>query len=260
MDPAKINTTVYMLPAAMIFEKEGSITNSGRWIQWRQKAVEPMGDAKSDFEILSLLFLRLQHLYKKEGGPCPEQVTKVNWNYRNPDGKLDVLAAAHALNGYNCRTGKLINSFDDLKADGSTACGLWIYSGYYNNDPHKWEPMHQPCTRRSMADPTGLALYSGWCFSWPANRRILYNRASCNMQGKPWNSDKTLVEWNGNKWICNDVPDFSASERLPNGTVVPVPPNNKAFDMTWEGCSRLFAQQMVDGPFSEAYEPFECNG
>lgn len=257
MDPAKINTTVYMLPAAMIFEKEGSITNSGRWIQWRQKAVEPMGDAKSDFEILSLLFLRLQQLYRKEGGACPEQVTKVNWNYRNPNGKLDVLAAAHALNGYNTKTGKLIKSFSDLKADGSTACGLWIYSGYYNNDPHKWEPMMQPCTRRSMADPTDLALYSGWCFSWPANRRILYNRASCNMQGKPWNPEKTLVEWNGSSWKCNDVPDFVASEKLPNGTVVAVPPNNKAFDMTWEECSRLFAQQMVDGPFSEAYEPFE---
>lgn len=257
MDPKKINTTVYMLPAALIYEKEGGINNSGRWIQWRQKAVEPLGQAKSDFEMLSLLFNRIQQLYRKEGGVNPDQVTKVNWNYRNPEGQLDIKAVAHALNGYDWKSGRLLDNFNELKADGSTACGIWIFTGFFNNNKAKWDAMEQPCTRRSKVDPSGLGLYPEWSFAWPANRRVLYNRASADMQGQPWNKDRMLVSWNGTKWVNNDVPDFVAAAKNPDGSTRQVPPNNKAFFMTWEQNSRLFAYPMSDGPMPEHYEPFE---
>lgn len=256
MDPSKVMTTVYMLPAALIYEKEGSLNNSGRWMQWRQKAVEPMGQCKSDFEILTRLFHRIAQLYKNEGGVNPEQVTKVNWNYRNPDGELDVKAVCHALNGYDTKSGKLLQSFSQLKADGSTACGCWIFGGYYNNEVAKWQPMEQPMARRSLYDPSGLGLYSEFSFAWPANRRVLYNRASANMKGVPWNPKKMLVSWVKDKWVNNDVPDFVATEVV-DGQVKQVPPNNKAFMMTWEQESRLFAYPMKDGPLPEHYEPYE---
>ncbi|MCD8340022.1 MAG: molybdopterin-dependent oxidoreductase [Burkholderiales bacterium] len=257
MKPEEIKTTVFLLPAALIYEKEGSINNSGRWIQWRTKALEPLGQAKSDFEIMTRLFHRLQHLYRTEGGVNPDQITKVNWNYRNPDGQLDVKACCHALNGYNTKTGKLVNAFSELKADGSTACGCWIFSGYFNNEELKWQPLEQPTARRSLVDPSGLGLYSNWSFCWPANRRVLYNRASCDMQGKPWNENRMLVSWNGSKWVNNDVPDFVIAGPGPNGTTVPIPPNNKAFMMTWEQNARLFSYPMKDGPLPEFYEPWE---
>ncbi len=257
MDPAKIKTTVWMLPAALIYEKEGSINNSGRWVQWRQKAVEPLGQALSDFEIMSRLFNRIQALYKKEGGVNPDQVTKVNWNYRNPEGKLDVKSVAHALNGYDWKTGRLVNNFNELKADGSTASGIWIFAGYFNNNEAKWDAMEQPATRRSKYDPSGLGLYSEWSFAWPANRRVLYNRASADLQGKPWNKDRMLVSWDGTKWVNNDVPDFAATGRNPDGSVKQIPPNRNAFFMTWEQNARLFAYPMKDGPLPEHYEPFE---
>ena len=116
--------------------------------------------------------------------------------------------------------------------------------------------MAQPCTRRSLADPSGLGLYSEFSFSWPANRRILYNRASADMNGKPWNPNKMLVEWDGSRWINNDVGDF-VETRVEDGKVVPVPPNNKAFFMTWEQDARLFSYPMKDGPLPEHYEPYE---
>lgn len=256
MDPTKVNTTVYMLPAALIFEKEGSLANSGRWLQWRQKAVEPLGQCKSDFEIMTRIFNRIQQLYRQEGGVNPDQVTKVNWNYRNPMGELDVKAVAHAMNGYDTKSGKLVKSYSDLKADGSTACGLWIYSGYFNNEELKWIASEQPCMRRSLRDPDGLGLFPEFSFSWPANRRILYNRASADLQGRPWNPKKMLVSWDGSRWVNNDVPDFVTST-VKDGSAVPVPPNNKAFFMTWEQEARLFAYPMKDGPMPEHYEPYE---
>ena len=157
---------------------------------------------------MTRLFNRIAQLYRQEGGVNPDQVTKVNWDYRNPQGQLDIKAVAHAINGYNTKTGKLLKGYGELTADGDTACGMWIYGGYFNNENEKWDAMAQPCTRRSLADPSGLGLYSEFSFSWPANRRILYNRASADMNGKPWNPKKMLVEWNGSRWINNDDGDF----------------------------------------------------
>lgn len=246
MKPEEIQTEVWFLPAALIYEKTGSINNSGRWIQWREKAIEPPGECKSDFEMLSMLFERIQALYKAEGGACPDQVLKTHFSYKI-DGKYDIRALCWALNGYTVADGKLLKGYADLKADGSTACGIWIFSGYYNNEADKLDPMKQPMTRRSKEDPTGLGLYPNWSFAWPANRRILYNRASADPQGKPWNPKRVLVEWKDGKWIQNDVGDFVTAKA----------PDNNAFFMTWEQNARLFAYPMVDGPLPEHFEPWE---
>lgn len=247
MKPEEVQTEVYFLPAALIYEKIGSINNSGRWIQWREKAVEPPGECKSDFEMMMLIWDKLCELYRREGGACPDQILKTNMNYRI-NGKADLRALCWALNGYSVKDQKLIPGYAALKADGTTACGIWIFSGYYNNEAQKMDPMKQPCTRRNKSDPSGLGLFPEWSFAWPANRRILYNRASADPEGRPWDPKRTLVEWKGDHWLQNDVGDFVTAKG----------PDDKAFFMTWEQNARLFAYGMADGPLPEHFEPHEA--
>ena len=247
MKPEEVQTEVYFLPAALIYEKIGSINNSGRWIQWREKAVEPPGECKSDFEMMMLIWEKLCELYRKEGGACPDQILKTNMNYRI-NGKADLRALSWSLNGYTVQDQKLIPGYAALKADGTTACGIWIFSGYYNNESEKMDPMKQPCTRRNQSDPSGLGLFPEWSFAWPANRRILYNRASADPEGRPWDPKRTLVEWKGDHWLQNDVGDFVTAKG----------PDDKAFFMTWEQNARLFAYGMADGPLPEHFEPHEA--
>lgn len=247
MKPEEVQTEVYFLPAALIYEKIGSINNSGRWIQWREKAVEPPGECKSDFEMMMLIWDKLCELYRKEGGACPDQILKTNMNYRI-NGKADLRALCWALNGYTVKDQQLIPGYAALKADGTTACGIWIFSGYYNNEAEKMDPMKQPCTRRNKSDPSGLGLFPEWSFAWPANRRILYNRASADPEGRPWDPKRTLVEWKGDHWLQNDVGDFVTAKG----------PDDKAFFMTWEQNARLFAYGMADGPLPEHFEPHEA--
>ncbi len=246
MKPEDVKTEVYFLPAALIYEKTGSISNSGRWVQWRQQGILPPGECKSDFEIIERLFAKIRELYEKEGGAYPDPILKANMDYRI-DGKYDLRAVCWAINGYTVADGKLLPGYAKLGADGSTACGMWIYSGYYNNEAEKLDPMKQPLARRSKSDPTGLGLFPQWSFAWPANRRVLYNRASADTKGRPWNPDKVFVEWKDGKWIQNDVGDFNTAKG----------PDNNAFFMTWEQNARLFAYPMADGPLPEHFEPFE---
>jgi formate dehydrogenase major subunit len=258
MNAADIDTTVYFLPAALIYEKPGTILNSGRWLQWRYQAVEPWEDAKPDYEICDVLWKAIVDLYKKEDGVAPEPVVNTKWDYY-VDGKIDPRPVAWALNGYNYAEGgfengapDLLSTFANLKADGSTACGMWIYTGFWANNDAPLDPAEQAIGSRVADDPTGLGLHPKWSFAWPLNRRIIYNRASADLEGKPWNPNRVLVEWTGEKWVQNDVGDFVA---VSNGT--PVPPNNKAFMMLWEQNARLESYGMGDGPLPEHYEPFE---
>ena len=282
MNAEEIGTTCYFLPCALIYEKPGTILNSGRWIQWRQQAVEPWDEAKPDYEICDLLWKEIVNLYKEEGGANPAPIENLKWDYYI-DGKIDPRAVSWVLNGYRTKSsdwksgfkskddktlksGKidLLSGYGELAADGSTACGMWIYSGYYSNNEAPLCAEEQPVYRRNNVDTSGLGLYSDWAFSWPQNRRVIYNRASADMQGQPWNPDKALVKWDKAKkqWITGydngmDIPDFVAAKTLPNGTVEPVEPNNKAFFMLWEQNGRLESYGMVDGPLPEHYEPFE---
>lgn len=238
VDPKKIKTEVFLLPAAASFEKEGSITNSGRWAQWRYQAVNPPGQAKDDLWILNAIFTRVQNLYKKEGGKFPEPITKLAWNYGEHPSSHTV---AKEINGYNLTTGKLLSNFTKLKDDGTTMCGNWLYSGSYTEDGNMM-------ARRELDDPTGIGLYPKWTWCWPVNRRIIYNRASCDTKGNPWNPDKYVIKWNGEKWV-GDVPDY--------GKTVPPEKNVGAFIMKPEGHARIFGMGLADGPFPEHYEPVE---
>ncbi len=258
----QLMTECYFLPVASLFEKPGSVANSGRVLQWRYQAIEPRGEAKWDLEAIYLIQKRLRKLYEDEGGALPEPILNAKWNYDDENGHADMRKVAWEMNGYETDgatedfengTPKLLDSFAKLKADGSTASAMWIYTGYYGNADAPLDPAQQNTGRRLRDDPGGLSLFPQWGFSWPANRRILYNRAGCDVDGKPWRADKVAVAWDADNktWIRNDVPDFAW------GTAdSPIEPNDNAFFMTWEQKGRVFST-INDGPMSEFYEPFE---
>ena len=240
VDPKKIKTEVFMLPAAASMEKEGSITNSGRWMQWRYAAIHPRGDAKSDLWILDRIAKELKKLYASEGGAFPDPIVNLNWNYG--EGKEpDVHLVAKDINGYDLTTGKLVASFAKLTDDGTTSSGNWLYCASYTEDGNM-------AARRDLTDaPNNIGLYPKWSWCWPVNRRIIYNRASCDLLGNPYAPHKWVVKWNPEekKWI-GDVPDGGW------------PPGEKySFIMKPEGYARLFGFGLADGPFPEHYEPLE---
>jgi formate dehydrogenase major subunit len=252
--PSKIQTEVYMLPAASFAEKDGTFTNSARWLQWKWKALDPPGQARSDQEIISRIFLAVQNLYRKEGGALPEQVLNVNWAYSNPTNP-DLSEVLKEMNGKALAdlhdpadptkvvktAGQQIDGFGQLMDDGSTMCGNWLHSGVFTEAGNNAQ-------RRNNADPTGLGMFPTWAFSWPANRRIMYNRASADAQGNPWDPTRVGIKWNGQKWV-GDVPDMKPD--APPGTF-------GAFIMLPEGVGRLFAGALNDGPFPEHYEAVEA--
>ncbi|MEW6102499.1 MAG: formate dehydrogenase-N subunit alpha [bacterium] len=236
-NPANINTEVFLLPASSSLEKEGSITNSGRWAQWRNKAIEPLGNSKPDLQIVDRLYKELKALYEKESGTFSEAIVNLNWNYgETPDPNL----VAKEINGYDVNTKAQIDGFAKLKDDGTTCCGNWIYCGSYTDENRM--------ARRDPQDaPNNIGLYPKWSWCWPVNRRILYNKASCDTAGNPFDQNRVVVKWNDidKKWT-GDVPDG------------PWPPADKyPFIMKQEGFAALFGPGLADGPFPEHYEPQE---
>ena len=243
MDPKKIKTEVFQLPCAGFLEKEGSISNSGRWMQWRYKAANPPGVALPDGDIMYELFKKVQDLYKKEKGAFPEPIMNLKWDYET-HGHFDIHKVAKEINGYDLTTGKLMANFVGLKDDGTTSCGNWLYSASYTEAGNM-------AARRKKTDPTGLGLYPEWSWCWPLNRRIIYNRASVDLDGKPRDPKRPLLKWDaeGKKWI-GDVPDNAVP---PMGTTGAYP-----FIMKPDGVASLFGPGLNDGPFPEHYEPLEC--
>jgi formate dehydrogenase major subunit len=253
LKPQNVQTEVFMLPAANFAEKDGSFVNSARWIQWKWKAVDPPGDARADQEIVARLFLKIRDLYRAEGGVVPEPILNLNWWYTNQSNpSLDEVC--REINGWAIddvrdgagnvvvRAGQQLSRFLDTRADGSTLSGNWLYVGMYTDAGNLTQ-------RRSYADPSGLGRYPEWTVSWPANRRILYNRCSADAQGRPWDASRVGIAWNGQRWT-GDVPDYTVDS--------PPDANLGAFIMNPEGVARLFIPgQFVDGPWSEHYEPAE---
>ena len=201
MNAKDIQTEVFFLPCCSSMEKEGSISNSGRLAQWRYKAIEPLGQAKPDAEIANKLFFKVQELYKKEGGAFPDPIVNLSWDYGEKDssGKVkhvDIHAIAKEINGYWLedvydtkvdppkllgKKGDLVTSFPALRADGTTSSGNWLYCNSYILKDGK--PVNM-MARRGKEDPTGLGLYPNWAWAWPVNRKIIYNRASVDLQGQ----------------------------------------------------------------------------
>ncbi len=255
-DPTSIQTEVFRLPVAFFAEEAGTCTNSGRVVRWHWKAVDGPGESKSDADIMAHLYLTLKAMYAKDGGAFPDPVLKLSWPYRMPaepspeellmeiSGKaLTDLADPKDATKTVAKAGEQLASFGFLRDDGSTACGNWIYSGC-------WSQAGNLTARRDSSDPSGLGQTLNWGFAWPVNRRIIYNRASCDPAGKPWDASRTVIKWLGDKWGGNDVPDMRPDAKPEEG-VMP-------FIMNPEGVARLFARDLVvDGPLPEHYEPFE---
>ena len=239
MDPAEIDTEVLYLPSSHWIERDGSFTNSGRWAQWKEKAIDPPLGVRADTWILSELFWRVKELYQAEGGAWNDAIQHLTWDYLNPR-EPTMVELAKEINGYDRENGRLLSSFGELADDGTTTSGNWIYTGSFTEAGNQMQ-------RRGTADPTGLGMHHDWAFSWPANRRVLYNRASADAEGRPWDQSRAGIAWNGREWI-GDVPDY--------GRTTP-PDAAGAFIMTEEGVARLFSSHLADGPFSEHYEPVE---
>jgi formate dehydrogenase major subunit len=243
MDPKKIKTEVFQLPCAASMEKEGSISNSGRWMQWRYKAADGPGEAKPDGEIMYELFKKVRALYEKGKGAFPDPILNLKWDYET-NGHFDVHKVAKEINGYDLSTGKLMGSFAGLKDDGATSSGNWLYCASYTEAGNM-------AARRKKTDPTGLGLYPEWSWCWPVNRRIIYNRASVDLDGNPRNPKRPLLEWDASakKWV-GDVPDGGWPPMGTNGFY--------PFIMKPDGVASVFGPGLKDGPFPEHYEPLEC--
>ena len=258
MDPAKVKTEVFMLPACVSVEKEGSITNSGRWMQWRYAGPKPLGQSRSDGDIMVELGNKIKELYQKEKGVFPEPILNLKWDYAT-NGEYDPHKVAKWINGYFLedvkigdtvyKKGTLVPSFAFLQDNGTTASANWLYCGSYTEKGNM-------AARRSQQDaPNGIGIYPEFAWCWPVNRRILYNRASVDLQGQPLDQKDWVIKWTGDKWV-GDVPDggWPPLESLEK-------PNSKAkwpFIMKPHGFAAIFGAGLRDGPFPEHYEPLEC--
>ncbi|HXJ39407.1 MAG TPA: formate dehydrogenase-N subunit alpha, partial [Bryobacteraceae bacterium] len=253
-----IRTTVYRLACAGFAEKDGSMTNSARWVIWKNVAVPPPGLARLDQDILAQLFLKVRDLYKTEGGKFPDPVLNLTWPYPDPlhpslgevakevNGKALANLTDPKTQQVVVKAGQQLPGYALLKDDGTTSCGNWIYSG-------SWTEAGPQVARRGTEDPSGMGVYPNWGWSWPANRRVLYNRASCDPSGKPWDPTRPQIWWDEDAqlWVGNDVPDFILNSH-PKDHMGP-------FIMNPEGVGRIFAPlaAFADGPFPEHYEPIE---
>jgi formate dehydrogenase-N alpha subunit len=252
-----IKTTVYRLACAGFAEKDGSMTNSARWLQWKNVALPPPANARLDQDIVAQIFLKLRDLYQKEGGKFPDAIVSLTWPYIDPQ-HPSLAELAKEFNGKALadltdpktqqviKAGQQVPGFAWLKDDGTTSCGNWLYAGC-------WTEAGPQLARRGTEDPSGQGIYQNWAWSWPANRRVLYNRASCDASGKPWDAERKQIWWNeaSQLWVGNDVPDFKADSH-PKDHMGP-------FIMNPEGVGRIFGPlaAFADGPFPEHYEPIE---
>ncbi|SAL29733.1 formate dehydrogenase subunit alpha [Caballeronia turbans] len=256
VDASKIQTEVFRLPTSCFAEERGSLVSSSRVLQWHWQGTTPPGEARSDLEIMSGLWLRMRKAYQEKGGKYPDPILKMTWPYADPESptpeeiamEFNGRALADVTDPADqtkvlAKRGEQLASFAQLRDDGSTASGCWIFCG-------SWTQAGNQMGRRDNSDPTGIGQTLGWAWAWPANRRVLYNRASCDVNGKPFDPSRKLVAWNGRAWTGSDIPDFKVDEPPDKGM--------SPFIMNPEGVARFFARDgMNEGPFPAHYEPFE---
>jgi len=268
-NPKDVKTEVFFMPAAPAAEKDGSLTNTMRLIQWHEKAVTPPGDVTSDAEFVTNLGKRLQKLYAGSTKSRDKGFLAANFQFGNDPKEPDMLEVLKEINGVATeditdkdgkvvyKKGQPLNTFAHLTDDGKTTSGCWIYTGVTVEGPDG--KVINKANARKPADAKDY-LGHGWGFSWPANRRILYNRASADLKGHPWSEKKKLIWWDPEapgqkpedkgKWVGMDVPDFNAflAPDAKNG--------DKPFIMRADLVGAFFGP-LNDGPFPEHYEPIE---
>jgi formate dehydrogenase major subunit len=252
-----IQTEVFLMPAAGHAEKAGTFTNTQRLLQWRQKAVEPPGDCQNETAFMFQLGRILKEKARKDPRPRNAGLNALTWDYRTEGNRdePDNEQVLQEINGYTVADKKLVPGFSALKADGSTACGCWIYSGVFP------EEGRNRANERDSKDFYG----HGWGFAWPSDRRILYNRASARPDGQPWSERKKLVWWDAEagKWTGNDVPDFVATKppghaAKADGEGDDALAGDKPFILHSDGLGWIWVPTgLNDGPLPAHYEPLE---
>ena len=250
---ANIATEVYLLPAACSYEKQGSISNSGRWAQWRYKAVDPVGESKPDLAMLDEIVLKLKELYEADAAaPNRDAITRLHWGYRTSgeyEHEADPNVVAKEINGYTWSTGTVLTSFGGLKTDGTTCSGNWLYCGMFDSSGNN------KAKNRDTVDTSlnQIGLYSGWAWCWPLNRRIIYNRASVDLDGNPWDNSHPVIAYDATYGWQGDVPDGGWAPiniAAPGSKYLP-------FIMHREGVGHIWGPGRAEGPLPEVYEPWE---
>jgi len=253
MKPKDIKTEVFFLPCCTSIEKEGSITNSGRWMQWRTPGPKPLGQSKSDGHIICELTQKIKEKYA-QGGVFADPILNLDIDSWQDQHGYSAVNTAKLINGYFLKDteikgkiykkGTLVPSFAFLQDDGSTKSGNWLYCNSFTEKGNMAARMDK--TQTPMQEKIGL--YPQWSWCWPVNRRIIYNRASVDMKGTPYAPEKAVIAWNSTtqKWD-GDVPDGGWA-----------PGSKYAFIMRKEGFGQIFGPGREDGPFPEHYEPMEC--
>jgi formate dehydrogenase major subunit len=255
--PRQCATEVFFLPAAAHVEKDGTFTNTQRMLQWHHKALDPPGDARSDLWFAYHLGKRIKDKLAGSTSERDRPLLDLAWDYpeTGPDAEPDAEAVLAEINGRG--PGGLLNGFTELADDGSTACGCWIYSGCFAGG------VNQPARRKPHTEQSWVAPEWGW--AWPANRRILYNRASADPHGRPWSQAKAYVWWDeqAGRWAGHDVPDFERAkppgfQPAPGATGPAALAGTDPFIMLNDGRGHLFVPNgLADGPLPAHYEPAE---
>ncbi|MBV8297470.1 MAG: molybdopterin-dependent oxidoreductase [Acidimicrobiia bacterium] len=276
LPPAEVKTEVFFLPVASGPEKDGTLTNTQRLLQWHNRALDPPDDCRSDAWFVYQLGKRLKQLYAGSTDPRDQALLNLTWDYdfdepaRFADGSLsrlegdpDIARVLQEINGHKLderdeRTGRprLVTDFAELRDDGTTACGCWVYSGVFP------EPGRNRANERKRTDNP---LQPEWGFAWPANRRVMYNRASADPDGRPWSERKKLIWWDAAKsrWVGDDVPDFEPEKppdyRPPPGAKgMAALAGTAPFIFKPDGVGWLYAPgTLKDGPLPTHYEPVE---
>ncbi len=250
-------TEVFFFPAASHVEKAGTFTQTQRMLQWRDQAVEPSGDQRSELWFFHQLGVRLKERLADSTDERDRPILDLAWDYETEGDEPSPSDVLRHINGIDLRTGRTVDGYLDLKADGSTACGCWIYSGVYAGETNQ-------ARRRTPRFEMG-PYDAEWGWTWPLNRRVLYNRASADPDGRPWSEQKKLVWWDeeAGEWTGNDTPDFERNKpphyRPPEGASGPEAlGGSDAFIMMRDGKAWLFAPAgLADGPLPTHYEPHE---
>ena len=253
----RCGTEVFFMPAASHVEKSGTFTNTQRLLQWRDQAVEPTGDQRSELWFFYHLGRRLKEKLAGSADERDRPLLDLAWDYATEGDEPSGADVLRHVSGIDLRTGRAVDGYLDLRADGSTSCGCWIYSGVYADE------VNQARRRKSWLEQ---GPYGGeWGWTWPLNRRVLYNRASADPQGRPWSERKALIWWDAEhgEWTGHDVPDFEKTKppgyRPPEGAEGPQALHgDDPFIMMSDGKGWLFAPAgLADGPLPTHYEPHE---